>query len=286
MTRRVACGAVLALTAVLAAGCDSSDDRDGGTYVALGDSYTAASLTGPPQRPATWCGRSETNYPSLVAEELDMELTDVSCNGASTRDLEGAQERLNQTVPAPPQLDAVDDDTDLVTISLGGNDFGFLGRISGCAAKYRGQSGSPCTDLDEAAGAQSVEALLPQVQANVVTAIRDVRDQAPDAQIIVVGYPQPFPAEGTCEEAPLPAGDYPWARSVIEGLNDALAAAAETENVTHVDVATASEGHDICSDDPWVAGEVVPDKSTSPWHPYPEAAEKIADLVVAAAEDA
>ncbi|WP_158282930.1 SGNH/GDSL hydrolase family protein [Nocardioides silvaticus] len=283
MTRRVAWGAVLALTAALAAGCDSSDDRDGGEYVALGDSYTAASLTGPPQRPASWCGRSETNYPSLVAEELDMELVDVSCNGASTRDLEGSQERANQT--APPQLDAVDDDTDLVTISLGGNDFGFLGRIQYCAAKYGDQGGSPCTDLNRAAGAQSVEALLPQVEDNVVTAIRDVRDQAPDAQIIVVGYPQPFPAEGTCEEAPLPAGDYPWARSVIEGLNDALAAAAEAEDVTHVDVATASEGHDICSDDPWVAGAVVPDKSTSPWHPYAEAADNIADLVVAAAED-
>ena len=70
----------------------------------------------------------------------------------------------------------------------------------------------------------------------------------------------------------------------MAGLNLALSAAAEQEDVTYVDVAAASEGHDICSDDPWIAGAEVPDRSTSPWHPYAEESDAVADLVVAAVE--
>jgi lysophospholipase L1-like esterase len=285
MTRRWAAGAGLALAAALVTGCTSpKDDRDrpngGDEYVALGDSYTAATNTGQIEQPLDGCGRSTTNYPHQVADELGMDLTDVSCNGASTRELTVEQTRNNYTIP--PQLDAVGKNTELVTIGLGGNDSYFLARISNCVSLFRDQSGTPCTDLDEKAGADSTAAQLPKVEDNLIAALGEIRDRAPNARILVVGYPQPFPAEGTCDLLPLPPGDYAWARSIVERLNDALATAAKKEDVTYVDVAGPSEGHDICSDDPWVAGEEVSLGSSSPLHPYPQEVDAVADLVVAA----
>ena len=288
MGRRWAGGAVLVLTAALITGCSSSDDdppNEGDEYVALGDSYTAATNTGPIEQPLDGCGRSETNYPHQVAEELDMKLTDVSCNGASTFDLAAAQTRNNQTMP--PQLDALGKDTQLVTLSLGGNDYGFLGRITGCALTYQDRyadvSGTPCTDLD-ANAPNGTATQLPKVEDNLVAAIDAVRERAPEARILVVGYPQLFPAAGTCELAPIPPGDYPWARGIIEDLNSEMSAAAKQKDVPYVDVAGPSEGHDICSDDPWIAGHVVTLGDASPYHPYPEEVEAVTDLVVAAVE--
>ena len=56
-------------------------------YVALGDSYSAASgvlppdLTAPPQ-----CLRSTANYPHVIAAATGARLTDVTCGGADTGD--------------------------------------------------------------------------------------------------------------------------------------------------------------------------------------------------------
>lgn len=288
MTRRWGVGVALALVAALTTGCPASEDDPpdegsglaaGDEYVALGDSYTAASLTGRFQQPVDGCGRSATNYPSRVAAELGLKLYDASCNGASTREVTAPQE-LGIGDPAPPQISEVDEDTDLVTIGLGGNDFRFLGRIIGCATQFAGEKGAPCARLDKEAGPESVAKRLPDVEKNLIRTIRAVRKVAPDARVLVVGYPQPFPDEGTCSLVPLPRRDYAWARSVVEGLNDALEGAARRQDVGYVDVEGPSEGHDICSEDPWVAGAKVVGSSASPWHPYPAEVEAVAGLVL------
>ena len=68
------------------------------TYVALGDSYTAA--PGVPQtEQGTGCLRSNGNYASLVAKRLKAEFVDVSCSGASAVWLVGAQQAADH-VPA------------------------------------------------------------------------------------------------------------------------------------------------------------------------------------------
>ena len=67
-----------------------------------------------------------------------------------------------------------------------------------------------------------------------------MRERAPDAQIILVGYPQifPDPANGGCAQLPLATGDLGYARDVNVGLNESMAAAAKTTGVEYVDVFT------------------------------------------------
>lgn len=88
-------------------------------YVALGDSFAAmgsrsATTTGPFE-----CFRSVDNYPSLVlADDRVTAGEDVTCSSAVTADI-------------PGQAAALTPDTDLVTLSIGGNDIRF-GEIAAC----------------------------------------------------------------------------------------------------------------------------------------------------------
>lgn len=259
-------------------GDDPSGLRAGDSFVALGDSYTAAAYTGSVTEPAQGCTRSNGNYPHLVAEELELELTDVSCGGAKTADLFASQTtRLGITVP--PQLDAVTESTDLVTLSIGGNDFRLVTELfTSCVygAIHR-PTEAPCAEDY----ASLLEVRLTVVQQSLVTAVERIRDRAPEARVVVVSYPQIYPADGGCSNLLLAAGDLPYARQVVQGLVDAQRAAAEATDADFLDVFAATVGHDMCSDEPWIAGyEVQRTGKASPYHPYPEHQQAVAELLV------
>ena len=78
-----------------------------------------------------------------------------------------------------------------------------------------------------------------------------------------------MPASGTCPELPLATGDYAYVRSMMELLDDELRKAAESADVTYVDVLDASDGHDICAGDKaWVnGGTSLPGVATG-YHPF------------------
>lgn len=245
-------------------------------YVALGDSYTAAPLV-PPTDTSTTCLRSGVNYPALVARAMPgTVLTDVSCSGASTDNARLPQRGLTGSVP--PQLDAVRRGTDLVTISLGGNDEGLFGTLlGGCTRLGAADSAdSPCTDRFSA----RVTPVLQTVRRNLARVIDDVHERASRARVLVVGYPQIVPESGTCADLPLAAGDYAFARSVNERLNDAVREAAEAADAEYVDVWSASAGHDICADDPWINGRVTSAERALAYHPLAVEQRAVADLVL------
>jgi lysophospholipase L1-like esterase len=91
-------------------------------YVALGSSMAA----GPGIRPGVAAApraarRSTRNYPHLVANALNFELVDVTFSGATTAHL--LTERQHG---ATPQIEALDGSETLVTITIGGNDVGYV----------------------------------------------------------------------------------------------------------------------------------------------------------------
>lgn len=285
---------VLALASALTAcqddGSPRADDEveyavgAGDEYVALGDSYTAAPQTGAGDAP-DGCYRSVVNYPHRIAETTGVELVDNSCSGANTRSLVKPQ-ITPLALRHAPQLDGVDEDTDLITIRLGANDYGMFARIIKCARFFdRFAEGAPCTEADGETGPTGIETRLEQLESNLVDGVEQVQRAAPDARIIVIGYPQIVPARGTCELLPLPAGDYDYARRILDGFNAALSATAEQFDLTFIDVAAASEGHDICSEEPWVAGYRGAFSGASPWHPYGQESQAVARLVLEELEE-
>ena len=124
--------AVLALAALVpAVAARAAAGADPGPYVSLGDSFTAAPFV-PNQvgRPAG-CGRSDHNYPSLVTAATGARhVRDVSCSSATTRHMTSPQAVAFGT--NPPQFDALDTGTRLVTIGIGGNDVGLVGAATTC----------------------------------------------------------------------------------------------------------------------------------------------------------
>src|SRR5436305_9853592 len=82
-------------------------------YVALGSSFAAGLGVGQraPNSP-TLCLRSAQNYAHLLAKARGLNLTDVTCSGATTQHiLEGSQ------FFQPPQVDALRPNTGLVTVT-------------------------------------------------------------------------------------------------------------------------------------------------------------------------
>jgi hypothetical protein len=92
-------------------------------YAALGDSFAAGSTIDvdyAPGRTSIWCDRTETGYPVVVADDQSLSLSYVACSGATTADILGAQRTA--TRPVPPQTSALNNNTKVVTLTIGGED--------------------------------------------------------------------------------------------------------------------------------------------------------------------
>ena len=264
----------------------SSSSPTGPTYVAIGDSFTAAPGV-PVTESESGCMRSSANYPSLVAADLGLTLVDVSCSGADTLALVGAQQ--TGSGPVPPQFLAITPETEVVTMGMGGNDEGLFRSLVetclGVAADDR--AGSPCRDTLSAGGTDQALEKIDTITTRLTSALMGIQDRAPDAEVVLVGYPQLVPERGTCDILPLAAGDYAYVRELTDALGAATAKAAADAGVAYADVLAESEGHDVCAGtDAWVNG-IANDigRAAAPLHPFAEEQVAVAGLVVEALRD-
>ncbi|CAL9663892.1 SGNH/GDSL hydrolase family protein [Streptomyces sp. enrichment culture] len=213
-------------------------------YVALGDSYSAGSGVLPIDLTNLICLRSTANYPHVIADATGARLKDVTCGAARTADFAQAQ-----YPGVAPQLDALSTGTDLVTLTIGGNDNNtFINAITACgtAGVLSGGQGSPCKDKYGTSFEDEIEAnTYPALKA----ALRDVGARAPHARVAALGYPwiTPATADPSCFlRLPVAAGDVPYLRDIQAHLNDAVRRAAEETGATYVDFSGVSDGHDAC----------------------------------------
>ena len=250
------------------------------TYVALGDSYTAAPLV-PTTDINNGCLRSTGNYPALVAAALPgTRLVDVSCSGADSSSMVGVQETGDQAQSA--QFDALSKGTDLVTVGIGGNDFNLFGTMIGACAQLRSSDphGAPCEAKLTRGGTDVLTQELRQIRGHVAAIVAGIRDRAPHARVVVVGYPQIVPAHGTCPSLlPLATGDYRFVRRINEGLAAALQQGARDADA-YVDVFAASAGHDTCSSHPWINGQQTDPNRALAFHPFAVEQKAVARLVL------
>jgi lysophospholipase L1-like esterase len=253
-----------------------------GRYVALGDSYTAAPNVGDSGGGPSGCHRSAENYPSDVARALRIgQFADASCSGATTADMFSPQQFSGEN--NPPQLDSLNSATTLVTVGIGGNDIGFISLVRGCVTVRR--DGSGCRDENSAGGTDRLAARIDATAGKVAHVLSAISARAPNAQVLVVGYPTILPASGPGCWPFLPYGapDVAYLRNVTNNLNGMLAEQASAAGATFVDTAAASRGHDVCaaSKDRWVEG-LVPTSAAAPMHPNADGEKATARAVLAA----
>jgi len=235
------------------------------SYVALGDGFTAAPYV---DRTADEdCLRSKHDYPALLAADLGVkDFKDVSCTGVGTHALTHRTKAPEGKARQVPQLNAVDSDTDLVTIGVGIEDSDLLHRMFEvctawpCADKVRGQE--LVRDVD-------------RMGLSLVDAVRAAQQQAADAQILLIGYPQITPIEGKCRLLPdLDQDQLDAVNAVLQRVNGQIQSVARQTGSTFVDVAAVTTGHELCSDDPWFTGRRSVEDESVAYHP--KAAEQAA----------
>lgn len=276
MIRSWALALIPAVALVVAVAVPASADTPYASYVALGDSYAAGPLIPLQIGLPPGCLRSDRNYPAVVARTLDIsdisdisDFRDVSCSGATTDDL-AAPQNVGLGVNAP-QLDALGPDTELVSMTMGGNDIGFASIIGDCAARSPlAPLGAACKDYFTAGGTDQLAARIDGAAPKIAAALEAIADRSPDARIVLVGYPAILPDKGPgCfPVAPFSAGDVAYLRGVEKELNAMIAEQADEAGAEYVDTYTPTIGHDICKlpGTKWIEG-LVPTAPAAPVHP-------------------
>ncbi|MET8978748.1 SGNH/GDSL hydrolase family protein [Streptomyces sp. NPDC004539] len=221
---------LLALGGALTSGAGSAQAATGG-YVALGDSYSSGVGSGSYISSSGDCKRSTKAYPYLWnAANSPSSFTFAACSGAVTSDV------------LANQLSGLNSATGLVSISIGGNDAGFVDVMSTCVL------GSDSTCLNRINTAKSfVDSTLPGRLDSVYSAISS---KAPNAHVVVLGYPRFYKLGTTC------LGLSEAKRSAINGAADYIDAAIAKRAADHGfafgDVRTTFTGHEICSSNSWL----------------------------------
>lgn len=237
------CTAAVAVAAAVQFAVSPSSASAPLRYVAMGDSYSAASGVFPLDPTASpACARSTRNYPHVIATKIGAQLTDVTCGGADTGDYFEPQYQ-----GVPPQLDALSTQTQLVTMTIGGNDSGvFINTLTSCgqAGLSTLGKGSPCKDTY---GSSFEDTIRNTTYPSLVKALKAVRTEAPNARVTILGYPWILPKTGGCfPQLPVAVGDVPYLRGIQATLNDAVRRAAAATGVKYIDLSKVSEGHDAC----------------------------------------
>lgn len=247
-------------------------------YVALGDSRAAAPtytsvLTG------DGCGQTASSYPRVLAAKLGAQLIDKACTAAKTDNiLTTPQRTLLASVPV--QIDAVESNTDLVTVSIGGNDIGWSQFVDKCISKLPGID-RKCRDDQTLQPA--ITSALTSLQPKVEDVLEAIKARAPHAKVVLVGHGGLYDTTGCAFQANYSNADGPVITGFFAQFNDALRTAADAQGVTFIDVDTpAQNGHDVCSgSERWFNGD-APASLYQTRHPTPLGSKAMADLIYSA----
>ncbi|MEU5841562.1 SGNH/GDSL hydrolase family protein [Rhodococcus sp. NPDC047139] len=248
-------------------------------YVALGDSRAA----GPYLDAAAMiggCARADAGYPNLVAGSLQAApFVNVACAGARSENVTSVPQQTS-TGPVPPQVESLTPDTDLVTLSIGGNDIRWSDIVSSCYTELPGGDAHCRTDPGTTSRMDTALASLgPKVTATLAT----IQQRAPRARVMLVGHGGVFGNRGCWPSIPTSDADAVFVTNFFSRMNRVLAGSASAAGAEFVDVTVGMQGHDACapSEQRWYEGR----QSLSlarPLHPTAAGMRHMAERVTAA----
>ncbi|WP_328539595.1 SGNH/GDSL hydrolase family protein [Streptomyces sp. NBC_00344] len=201
-------------------------------YVALGDSYSSGVGSGSYDSSSGDCLRSTVAYPALwAAAHSPSSFHFDACSGARTGDV------LNG------QLSSLNASTDLVSLTIGGNDAGFADTMTTCVLH------SESTCLARIATANGyIDSTLPGLLDQVYSAITA---RAPAAHVVVLGYPRFYRLNGSCI-AGLSESERSAINAASDHINQVTAKRAADHGFAFGDVISTFTGHEICSSSSWL----------------------------------
>ena len=282
----------IALASLLLGGCAATLGGvpnalpTGARYVAMGSSYASGpGVTKLADARDPRCTRSNDNYARQVSRSLRLELVDVSCGGATTKHvLEGWNE-------LPPQIDALTADTALVTVTIGGNDLGYVGRLfaASCEGAPSEATKAVCAGMRARAGsapplpAEPDAATWSATEAGLTAIAAEVHSRAPRARLVFVEYLAAVPDDELCPTLPLSPAGARVARQTAGRLARVTEAVAKRYGAEVLRATAMSRGHHACAAEPWVTGFVPtsPGGTFVPYHPNLAGMTAVADALVA-----
>ncbi|RJQ82661.1 SGNH/GDSL hydrolase family protein [Pseudonocardiaceae bacterium YIM PH 21723] len=217
------------LTGLLAAPASAAPATN---YVALGDSFSSGNGAG--AYSGGDCHRSANAYPVLHAAQAGAtSFTHAACSGAVTEDV--LADQVTELSPG----------TTLVTLTIGGNDVGFSKAMTICSIPVK-------RVLCKQAVADGL-AELPALSGKLDDAYAAIRQAAPAARLVVLGYPHLFEL-GTClhKLTEVLVEDRKVINDATDQLDRLIADRAQAAGARFVDVRDTFAGHGACGDSPWI----------------------------------
>jgi lysophospholipase L1-like esterase len=191
------------------------------------------------------------NYAHVFATKLEATLSDLSVSGSTLLSMSS-------------QIARIPGNTDIVTVTSGGNDLGYIGGLLADSMGIGGGGGD--TSLSEQ-----------QLVGRFNDALAQIHSKAPKAKVYLVEYLTILgPDVKPNSNVPFNETRVQHHRSVAATLQKATVMAAERKDwVERIPVAEASQGHGIGSAEPWVNG----DRGVGAWHPNAAGMQAVADML-------
>lgn len=205
------------------------------SYVALGDSYSSGTGTRSYIDDGTSCQRSTQAYPALVAAARGYALNFRACSGAKVADVTNTQ------------LGALSATTGYVTISVGGNDAGFADVLTECATPWWAGN---C----DAAINQAQSFINNTLPGRLSTLYASIRAKAPNAKVVVVGYPRIFMGEDCNAGTWFSPAEQTRLNQTADLLNSRTSAQAAAKGFAFANPTSRFTGHAVCDATEWING--------------------------------
>ena len=204
--------------------------------------------------------------------------SDTKTSGTKTSSTKTSDTTTSEEKPGvlSPQIEALEPDTDLITLSIGGNDIHF-GPWSRCVTgMLEGKGEADCDDglYDDTARA------LVELPSRLDDIYRRIHEKAPNATIITTGYMPIASLRDECEAtANLPSGTLNWAAGLTVTMNAMVRDAAARNGALYV-LPPNADFHSVCApaNERWTdpTGE---ETNSFPAHPTPAGQKAMAEAV-------
>jgi lysophospholipase L1-like esterase len=242
-------------------------------YVALGSSFAAGADLGPLQSGSPLlCARSVNGYPQLLARMRKLSIVDMSCGGAVTANLLNGGQFFQGS-----QIRAINRETRLVTITVGGNDVGYIGDLSLLAARNSDTGFGWLVRRFWSGPRKPEERHYAQLRDELVATLHAIHQRAPNASVVLATYPAILPRTGTCALLRLSSSEAGLMREVGDRLAATSRSAAAAGGALAVDMHMIGAGHNACSAVPWTRGYT--NGGIAPFHPTLAGAKGMAEAI-------